>query len=138
MKYSRFSCVPQELNANELGNLVWSIARASHASPRTTALLAVVTARAAQIIDGFPPSQLARLLHSLAQLSFYHHDLLARAEDYVRLRVEEFTADDLALTATAFVRFIASSVRHRTGLSLRPVFRCARALPGRLLQNSMT
>lgn len=93
----------QELTPGELSNLVWALARASSSSPRTSALLAAVTAHAAEVADRLEPHQLARMLHSLSQLSFYHPGLFRHAEGYVIGRIEEFSANDLALTASAFV-----------------------------------
>lgn len=82
---------------------MWSIARASHGSPTTNALLSVVSVRAVGITETFTPEELARLLHSLSQLSFYNKDLFGRAEKFVVERLEDFTAEDLALTASSFV-----------------------------------
>jgi len=39
----------QDLTAGQLANLVWALARASYVSPRTNALLAVVSNHAAEV-----------------------------------------------------------------------------------------
>ena len=63
----------------------------------------MVAGHAVEVADSFSPSELARLLHSLAMLSFYHKGLFERAEGLVREQLDDFSAEDLALTATAFV-----------------------------------
>ena len=66
----------------------------------------MVAGHAVEVADSFSPGELARLLHSLAMLSFYHRGLFERAEGLVREQLDSFSAEDLALTATAFVSLL--------------------------------
>ena len=86
-----------------MASLVWAIARASYASPRTNALLAVVCRHAAEVVTKFRPEELTRLLHSLSMLSFYNKNLFQEAETIILDRLHDFEAGSLAMLATAFV-----------------------------------
>ena len=86
-----------------MGNLVWAIARASYASPRTNALLSVVCNHAADVVTEFTPEELTRLLHSLSVLSFYNRSLFEAAESIILERLHDFGPESLAMLATAFV-----------------------------------
>lgn len=86
-----------------MANLVWALARASYASPRTNALLAVVCNHAAEVVQEFQPAEMSRLLHSLSMLSFYNRNLFQLADTIILERIQEYLPEDLALLATAFV-----------------------------------
>ena len=87
-----------------MASLVWALARASYASPRTNALLAVVCNHAVEVVTEFQPEELTRLLHSLSMLSFYNRDLFKEAETIILNRLHDFEPGSLAMLATAFVR----------------------------------
>ena len=93
----------QDLTPGQMANLVWALARASYASPRTNALLAVVCNHAAEVVKEFKPSEMSRLLHSLSMLSFYNRNLFQQAEATILETIQEYKPEDLALLATAFV-----------------------------------
>lgn len=94
----------QDLTPGQMANLVWALARASYASPRTNALLSVVCNHAADIIAEFGPGELTRLLHSLSALSFHNRRLFDDAEAIILERLDDFCFQSLAMLATAFVR----------------------------------
>jgi len=56
-----------------------------------------------QVLPQFRPEELARLMHSLSTLSFYSAPLFIRAEGTIMDSLDEYSAEDLALIATAFV-----------------------------------
>ena len=93
----------QELTPNQITNLVWAISRASYNSPRTTALLALLTSDLRSKTERLSPAATARLLQSLATLSFYDETLFTQMEEVIVQRLAGFQPEELAHIVSAFV-----------------------------------
>ena len=65
----------QDLDSRSIVNLVWSIAKADHQSPKLEELLDSLATEALQHLDDFTPEQMSRLLWGFCVLRHYAEDL---------------------------------------------------------------